>query len=122
MSPLVTEFSLSLPEFSLSLPEFSLSLPQFSLSFPNFPLVCPNFFLGGVTPPPPVATPCIKSLAHEESKLLRAQLNILFIALKLLSTVAVQTGNVFDISITLSKFGYNARSMFFPAAIKTFFL
>ena len=62
----------------------------------------------------------IKSLANELSKLLRAQLNIRFIALKLLSTVAVPTGKVFDIAITLDKLGYSSGSMFFPAAIRIF--
>jgi hypothetical protein len=46
----------------------------------------------------------IKSLANKLSKLLWAQLNIRFIALKLLSMVAVPTGKVFDIAITLDKF------------------
>jgi hypothetical protein len=40
---------------------------------------------------------------------LRAQLNIRFIALKLLSTVAVPTGKVFDMAIALDKFGVQLR-------------
>jgi hypothetical protein len=50
---------------------------------------------------------------------LRAQLNIRFITLKLLSTVAVPTGKVFDMAITLNKLGYSSGSMFFPAAIRS---
>ena len=60
----------------------------------------------------------IKSLANELSKLLRAQLNIRFIALKLLSTVAVPTGKVFDMVITLNKLGYKSGSMFPSSAIR----
>jgi hypothetical protein len=51
---------------------------------------------------------------------LRAQLNIRFITLKLLSTVAVPTGKVFDMAITLNKLGYSSGWMFFPAAIRIF--
>ena len=49
----------------------------------------------------------IKSLANELSKLFQAQLNSRFIALKLLSIVAVLTSKAFDMAITFNKLGYN---------------
>ncbi len=49
----------------------------------------------------------IKSLANELSKLFQAQLNSRFIALKLLSIVAVLTSKVFDMAITFNKLGYS---------------
>ena len=59
----------------------------------------------------------IKSLANESLRLLRAQLSMPFIALKLLLTVAVPTGMVFDTLITLDRFGYSLESMYFPAVV-----
>ena len=60
-----------------------------------------------------------KSFVNEVSKLLRAQLNIRFTALKLLSTVAVPTGKV-DMVIALNKLRHKSGSMFLPFAIRIF--